>query len=252
MKMWLTILMILNIFQRSLETDDALSKCKGQVEILKLENNKLTEDLARAEIKLKDDQITKLRIEVEALKLNLESKIEDLEESVVEELSNTKLQVLEKTHMIEKDVAALLKAPFFHSCAWQRGTSSSPSILTFDKFIHKSSNICNDSAMNLETGTFTSCKSGTYSISWHLHADHGHYDHKVLVYLRKNEEIIPESKIDSRFTSNVTGSVVDQGGRTLLLHLKDGETVDLVCEECLTGIWDITFCINLIHADLFV
>ena len=65
----------------------------------------------------------------------------------------------------------------------------------------------------------------------------------VDIYLRKNGNVIVESHHYSR-------AAYEQGGRTLVLHLDRGDTLDLYCEDCSAGISGITFCVSLSQADV--
>ena len=76
------------------------------------------------------------------------------------------------------------------------------------------------------------------------------FNEKVLVYifLSKNRELIPESRHYTRYTG--TGVAYDQGGRTLVIHLDRGDTLDLFCENCDAYISNISFCVFLSQFDV--
>ena len=60
---------------------------------------------------------------------------------------------------------------------------------------------------------------------------------------------IQESEHVSRY-SGPSGHVSDQGGRTLVLHLDRGDTLDLYCDNCSAYISSTTFCVSLSQFDV--
>ena len=72
--------------------------------------------------------------------------------------------------------------------------------------------------------------------------------------MRKNKDIIPETFHDCLFYGRSYGSgpsgINDQGGRTVLVHLDMGDTLDLYCENCSAEIMFLTFCVSLEQFDV--
>ena len=57
-------------------------------------------------------------------------------------------------------------------------------------------------------------------------------------------------RIKVTFISHMLSTVLYiLGGRTLLVHLDSGETLDLFCEDCQAGVYGITVCISLATKD---
>ena len=110
---------------------------------------------------------------------------------------------------------------------------------------------CNDggAGLNINSGQFISGVAGSYTVTWSLRAINDAGDHSVHINLRKNGQNIDESLHYSRYTGP-SGYAYDQGGRTLIVHLDRGDTMDLFCNECSAGIDDITFCVSLSQADV--
>jgi hypothetical protein len=69
-----------------------------------------------------------------------------------------------------------------------------------------------------------------------------------------NGEVIEDSRHISKYHdekgSETVNYVRDQGSRTIILHLKIGETLDLYCQDCSAGILYITFCVSLSQFDV--
>ena len=61
---------------------------------------------------------------------------------------------------------------------------------------------------------------------------------------------IQESLHSSYYIGPDQSGVQDQGGRTLVLHLDRGDTLDLYCDNCSAGIGRTTFCVSLSQADV--
>ena len=96
---------------------------------------------------------------------------------------------------------------------------------------------------------FTAGHPGSYTATWSLTTENKSGDDWIVVFLRKNGEKITESEIKSHYTG-ASGLVLEQGGRTLVLHLERGDTMDLYCDKCQAGIDFITICVSLSQFDV--
>merc|ERR1712142_416868 len=92
------------------------------------------------------------------------------------------------------------------------------------------------------TGMFTAGLDGVYAVSWDAipHVETG--GNGVTMFLRKNMRKLEETRHYS-----YSGYTRDQGGRTLLIKLRQSETLDLWCEDCRSTTYNIIFCVNLVH-----
>eukprot|EP00091_Calanus_sinicus_P024193 TRINITY_DN8540_c0_g1_i4.p1 TRINITY_DN8540_c0_g1~~TRINITY_DN8540_c0_g1_i4.p1 ORF type:complete len:214 (-),score=62.78 TRINITY_DN8540_c0_g1_i4:71-712(-) len=150
---------------------------------------------------------------------------------------------------LEREVYNLQNPPQTFACAGHYSVlSTSRQAISYSNLLYSSSNVAG-AGMNITSGQFISGVAGTYTVTWSLRAINDAGDHSVHINLRKNEKNIDESLHYSRYTGP-SGYAYDQGGRTLVLHLDSGDTVDLFCNECSAGIDDITFCVSLAQADL--
>ena len=123
-------------------------------------------------------------------------------------------------------------------------TPANSQTISYETLLYNSTNVAG--GLDTRTGMFTAGRAGTFTVTWSLRTDDDEWDELMRVYLRKNQYIIQESLHQS-------GSAVsseDQGGRTLLLHLAEGETVDLYCVDCSAWVYSITFCVSLSTYDI--
>ena len=95
--------------------------------------------------------------------------------------------------------------------------------------------------MDIGDGVFTSGHPGSYTVTWSFHTGYDVGEHYVDIYLRTNEVNIPESRHVSYYTGS-SGRLLDQGGRTMVLHLDRGDTLDLLRSSCAAQISYVTFC----------
>merc|ERR1712007_331691 len=100
--------------------------------------------------------------------------------------------------------------------------------------------------LDISTGVFTAPWGGSYTVSWDTQAglDHGKY---VDIYLQKNGDDIKESRHFSSYGGD--NYVREQGGRTMVLYLAVGDTLQLYSGG--SGIiWLTTFCVYLTTFDV--
>jgi len=105
-----------------------------------------------------------------------------------------------------------------------------------------------DGLMNIETGVFTALTSGYYIITFSAHVQ-VHAGESTVMWLHHNGVQVEESQF---VTSMKAGSgdnyIIDQGSRTVILHLLRGDTVDLRTEKNSYGVWRINFCLYMVPA----
>ena len=120
-------------------------------------------------------------------------------------------------------------------CGFQVSTTTRRAVIRYSKALQPLTQ-SPDSGHSFRSGTFKAGFSGVYSVSWGLLPDHiGRGESKVLIYPRKNRR---------RILDDDHG---EQGGRTVLVRLDKGNTLDLYCSDCRAKVWDITFCVSLVH-----
>merc|ERR1712083_748764 len=99
--------------------------------------------------------------------------------------------------------------------------SDSSGTIPYTSLLYSSTNT-EGGGLDIITGVFTAPSGGSYTVSWDTTAvlDNGEI---VLIYLQKNGEEIEESRHNSYYTGS--NRVVEQGGRTLVVHLDLGYTL---------------------------
>merc|ERR1740137_5083 len=150
---------------------------------------------------------------------------------------------------LEREVSILKDPPFLHACGSQYGGKSITSqTIPFNKMLYSSTNT-EGGGLDISTGIFSSPFPGAYTVTWSLMADVDAGDAPVKVYLRMNGQYVYESYHMAEY-SGTSGEVHDQGGRTLVVHLGIGDTLNLYCQDCSAGIVYTTFCVSLTTPDI--
>merc|ERR1712098_186662 len=108
-----------------------------------------------------------------------------------------------------------------------------------------------EGGLDLNTGVYTAPWPDTYSVTYSLQNNNGAGDNTVEMTLHKNGASLGD---ETGHYSDYTGSsghyVMDQGGRTAILHLERGETVALYCDDCSAYVMRILFCVHLEDPDV--
>ena len=150
---------------------------------------------------------------------------------------------------LERSVSFLKNPPSTFSCGYHTGYEYFVSnVISYTSLSYSSSNV-EGSGLDISSGIFTSGHPGTYTATWSLASINDAGDHYVQIHLRKNGSMIQESRHVSYYTGS-SGKTDDQGGRTLILHLERGDTLDLYCDNCSAGVYDTTFCVSLSQFDV--
>ena len=152
------------------------------------------------------------------------------------------------TQELKREVSFLKDPPWTFACgAHNKGMTVTDQTISYTTLLYSSTNVAG-AGLDISTGVFTAGHPGSYTATWSLLAEDNAGDHYVAVYLRKNGENIEESRHLSEYTGS-SGYVGDQGGRTLVLHLDRGDTLDLYCVDCSARIGHTSFCVSLSHAE---
>merc|ERR1711970_1576996 len=191
--------------------------------------------LAKAEVRGDlEDIVNELVMEM----TELNAKVEYLEDNAknLEKEGKAKDASIQK---LEREVSLLKDPTFTYFSSYLSVTRIISQTITYEKLLYSSTNV-EGAAMDISTGIFTSGWPGTYTVTWSLAADMDEGQPIMHIYLRMNGAKIRES-LHSSFYTGPSGYVRDQGGRTLVLHLERGDTLDLWCEDCSARADDITF-----------
>merc|ERR1711892_208961 len=157
-------------------------------------------------------------------------------ESIVRDMRMEMNEMKDKLELLE-----LKSEPvYIHTCgSHDRSISSIGGTINYIYLLYSSTNT-EVGGLDISSGLFSSPHPGTYMVTWTLIAYNFYPDKAVIVSLRKNNEIIRESRT---YSSNA--HMYAQGGRSLFMHLDLGDTLDLYCEDCSEGVDHITFCVSL-------
>merc|ERR1712013_759764 len=152
-----------------------------------------------------------------------------------------------RTDELEREVAILSAPPYIHACGSHYDVlSGSTGIIPYTSLLYSSTNQ-EVGGLDISTGIFTAPHGGSYTVYWDTvaHLDRGEY---VLIYLQKNGGNIQESRHYSRYTGP-SGLVEELGGRTIIVYLGMGDTLQLYRDDGSGDIWRTTFCVSLTTFD---
>merc|ERR1712179_379974 len=136
----------------------------------------------------------------------------------------TKEALMPKTDELEREVAILKAPPYIHACGSHKDyLSASSGTIPYDSLLYSSTNT-EGGGLDITTGVFTAPWGGSYTVSWDTSA-YMHQGEYVFIYLQKNGETILESQHLSAYYGN--DRVSEQGGRTMVLYLGMGDTLQL-------------------------
>merc|ERR1711915_594002 len=153
---------------------------------------------------------------------------------------------------LKKEIRELRDPPVFFQCVFKAEENTNEKAVQYEREVYSRTNqFTVDGGMDLSSGIFTSPYPGTYTFTHSLYSHNENEDPSYL-HLRKNGDSIPESlHYSDIYMGNEPGGVVsDQGGRTMILHLSRGETVDLYCNKCIASVKNIVLCVQLSQFDV--
>merc|ERR1711953_609809 len=196
----------------------------------------------------------------------LEEREEEIKMELREEMDMLKSELSKKENEVGLYVrdnvrAALAEVPYLAVCAYKQVWE--PEILetaiTFDKFLANFNNADQpgggDGQLDLNTGVFTCLTPGHYTISYTASA--GNWGDGLVrvhqIYLYLNGEQVPESYWRQELgeggsDSESNGLKWSFASRTLILHMEQGDTLDLRMVEG-RAVYLLSFTINLTAPD---
>ena len=198
--------------------------------------------------------VNQMRMEMKTMRKDLIATEKDLL-TTKKELLTTKIDVNKRLDAkegviqeLKGEIYFLKNAPRSFACgAHYNSLSISTQVIPYTTLLYSSSNVVGD-GLDISSGIFSAGYPGTYTVTWSLRAVDNVGDGYLYIFLRKNRERIEESLHSSHYTGP-SGYSDDQGGRTLIVHLDRGDTLDLYCYDCSSGIDVVTFCVSLSQGD---
>jgi len=233
------------------EVNERLSLAEGKLAKTKAELAAIKDDLevTQDELAVTKDDLAVTKDELAATKDDLAVSKDEL--AVTKDALAKAVLDLAEAHAITKDDLAILKAsPYIHACgAHYEGLSASYGTIPYTSLLYSSTNQ-EDGGLDIATGVFTAPLGGSYSVSWDTNAslDHGEDVH---IFLQKNGERIPESHHNSYYGGD--DHVNEQGGRTMVLYLGMGDTLQLFRSDVNQEggyIFNTIFCVSLNTFDI--
>ena len=199
-------------------------------------------------------------LEIREIKADFKEALESVNRNA-EELEKTKQELKDakdEIAMVKKESMLALQRlkdelkdpPYTFACGsyFDDGLYVSSQVIPYTKLFYSSTNV-EGAGLEIETGVFTAGHPGSYMVSWSTVFSDDYDEPNVDIYLRKNSQLIVESKTES-YLIGASGRVGDSGSKTLILHLERGETLDLYCDDCTSGIYFTTFCVSLSQFDV--
>ena len=176
---------------------------------------------------------------------NLEEENKELQEKIEEVRSENK--------ELQEKIEEAQNPPFGYFCSYKNTFAAADSVITYDKLLYSSQfGLQGDSpGIDINTGKFVSGFSGTWRVDFSLLTFPGP-EEGVYLWLYKNGEKIPEMEFDSYRSSSSTGSVItlNTGGRSILLHLDQGDELYLAGTFLGEKAYKTIFCVSLEQADV--
>merc|ERR1711992_247067 len=211
-----------------------LAKTKAELAAIK-DNLEVTQD----ELAVTKDDLAVTMDELAATKDDLAVSKDEL--AVTKDALAKAVLDLAEAHAITKDDLAILKAsPYIHACGSHfEYLSASSGTIPYTSLLYSSTNQ-EDGGLDIATGVFTAPHGGSYTVSWDTSASLYHGE-SVSIYLQKNGENIQESQHYS-YNSVDNDVVRAQGGRTMVLYLAMGDTLQLYRTAGTGEIYLTTFC----------
>ena len=202
---------------------------------------------------------------LDVLEQTSEMKISQLEE----ELTELKQSVLQKDLRIEKleekvsglaaKSAQLEDPPFAFLCGYQSNFLQENTNIFYSKLLYSrsggynpSNNTNSNGFLHIKTGIFNCHRAGTWEISWSMTSVHYYQGDVNEIFLYKNGQKILESEHYTWVNDFYDGNYYTDsfGGRTLYLHLAEGDELHLRTEN-VNSLYNIITCFSLARADTF-
>merc|ERR1712133_357965 len=161
----------------------------------------------------------------------------------IKEVQKMKLELdemrAEMKSMISKEVSKAMKEiPYVMVCSYQNEWTAPDATITSEFSVNGGGD------MDLESGTFTAVPPGHYTITLNGQAEL-QAGQQVDVYIHRNGELL----LEGEWHSWAAEYTLDQGSRSVILHLSAGDVVHLGTGIFDGTIWRLVFCVSLTGYD---
>jgi len=147
-----------------------------------------------------------------------------------------------------RNIKFLRDPPEIFYCGYKYDMNTTESIITYNSLFYSRTNQ-ETGGLDLSSGLFTAGYPGTYTVTWSLWSSNDFGDDKMVIYLYKNGKNLGDPSKQSSWYNGPSGYVRDFGGRSLIVHLDLGETLNLYCKDCSSDVYHTTLCIALAQFD---
>merc|ERR1719369_456908 len=166
-----------------------------------------------------------------------------------DDLAITKEALMYKTDDLEREVAILKAPPYIHACGSHYDViSASSGTISYTSLLYSSTNQ-EGGGLDISSGVFTAPHGGSYTVSWDAQARLNRWE-GVYIYLQINGVTMEESLHNSYYGDNIDDHMNEHGGRTLVVHLDLGDTLQLYKSDGDGDIAKTTFCVSLTTFDI--
>eukprot|EP00091_Calanus_sinicus_P008921 TRINITY_DN21219_c0_g1_i1.p1 TRINITY_DN21219_c0_g1~~TRINITY_DN21219_c0_g1_i1.p1 ORF type:complete len:239 (+),score=47.09 TRINITY_DN21219_c0_g1_i1:134-850(+) len=200
-----------------------------------------------------------IKKEVNEVELELRKQFESRESFLINQIGKLESKIETNQKSIVDTIDLVRNPPTSFYCGTKRSASLLEAIVTYDTLFYSRTNIEDAIGLDVKSGIFTSDFPGTYTVSYSLHTDDDVGDPEKVVYVRKNGEILSQTKMVSGSGWAKDHENWDQGSMTFIVHLEKGDQLDLWCEDCQNygssggsydgAVWDIMFCTSMVQFD---
>jgi len=177
-------------------------------------------------------------------------KLDKVKESVKDEMREelaTKSCLREAVETVPEAVKSVVASlPTLVISAFKNEWTQPDSTITYDSFLTNHSRGANAGELDLKTGVFTCAQAGHFTVTFSAYAQLQPGE-GVWLHLAHQEEEVVESKWRHKVSDGAVGGwIYCQGCRSVTVHLKQGETLQVVDRKESKGkLWQFTLTIAL-------
>jgi len=237
--------------------DQLRKEMKTQIEEMRIQREEEKEE--KEEMKTQIEEMRTQRAVEKEEKEEMRAQIEEIRIEIKEEKQEkshliTKLDAMSrKVDEQEEELSAvktnLSNTPMVLSCVYRYSWTEPGSVITYESYVVEFETGGGHGGMDLDTGRFTVGPggSGYYTVTYSGQADldGGEY---VVIYLLRNGETVGDHGMWYSRNYN-TDIVYEQGARTTIIHLEEGDYLELRAAHVsnFSGeIYQLTFCASLL------
>merc|ERR1712037_76941 len=205
-------------------------------------------------LETKNAEVENLQERVKEGEVQFESRVEGLilrtqRKNENQEVASLKSEM--RADVKEEVDKGLRDLPSEMVCAY-KGSTGTVGVINYDRITMEFNNSNRpggaDGRMNIETGIFTTVTSGYYIVTYSATVDVIPEEYTSM-YLHHNGAAVEESRfVTLMHVGSGDNYIGDQGSRTVILHLLEGDTLDLRTQYNSDVVYRITLCLYMAPA----